>query len=820
MASDEELVLEEGRERRCPRHVDESSSLFGDAVSQDFSIPSARDSSNSTPGPPLVGEELETWSAGPGQSGRPHSDAPQSSPDAPAMKPLAVRGLLCGAAADSDDSMDEETRCAVCFMQMVHPVRLPCGHVFCFLCVKGVAITSSPRCALCRHPIPPDFLLRPTLVMMTTPHRRSAASSTRNQASISSSTRNQASISSTTRGQAAAFSHCTSENEPAISSRAVDALASAGKRDFASCELKSSCYLQSTNALASASSQSQSESGPPAACKVADESLEESKNCLPGISINYQWFYEGRNGWWQYDERTNKEIETAYQAEESTCQVMVVGLVFVVDFARMLQYRIKDPAKRRKIKRDVSSAPTKGIAGISLKRLDGVEDDGPDTLGEGEGVEDGTQTHVVGGDMPLSVRHGGVTSVPLNSDSASLRYRIPPDERLDPSVRSRLTTLTDVPSWQGDFVPSVVLPPQSSSQTPGTSSWRHDDPTHDLVEEFRLPDDLSDDASIGSDPAVEIIRHTLDRFQLMRYPELPQELPIHQCCRSVCTRHRSVLMPHVCYCKQVGSIGQLLQTDTPDVAPSRSGECLQACECTQSSNCPAFCECSQPLVCPHACDSSVGSTSSTSLRSGHHCRCCQHSREFSACCQHCVHCRLPDNSVPPPGLGNHVPPPGLGNPVPPPGLGNPVPPPGLGNPVTPAGLGNPVPPGPSNRVPPGPSNLMPPSLGRTSVRCITTGQLAGNYHKIPPHLDSQSSGGPPHLESYTCLQHLDQPPRPDDDADVGISLEDRAAVDASTVDGDPSSVSQSGPYAPLGALRKCKGAVGGYALNGGAYITV
>ncbi|KAF2354837.1 hypothetical protein FHG87_014407 [Trinorchestia longiramus] len=26
--------------------------------------------------------------------------------------------------------------------------------------------------------------------------------------------------------------------------------------------------------------------------------------------------------------------------------------------------------------------------------------------------------------------------------------------------------------------------------------------------------------------------------------------------------------------------------------------------------------------------------------------------------------------------------------------------------------------------------------------------------------------------------------------------------------------------APLGTLRKCKGAVGGYALNGGAYITV
>lgn len=37
---------------------------------------------------------------------------------------------------DSDDSTDEESRCAVCFLQMVHPVRLPCSHVFCFLCVK------------------------------------------------------------------------------------------------------------------------------------------------------------------------------------------------------------------------------------------------------------------------------------------------------------------------------------------------------------------------------------------------------------------------------------------------------------------------------------------------------------------------------------------------------------------------------------------------------------------------------------------------------------------------------------------------------------
>ena len=29
--------------------------------------------------------------------------------------------------------------CAVCLQTCVHPVRLPCRHIFCFLCVKGVS---------------------------------------------------------------------------------------------------------------------------------------------------------------------------------------------------------------------------------------------------------------------------------------------------------------------------------------------------------------------------------------------------------------------------------------------------------------------------------------------------------------------------------------------------------------------------------------------------------------------------------------------------------------------------------------------------------
>ena len=32
--------------------------------------------------------------------------------------------------------------CAVCLQPSIHPVKLPCNHIFCFLCVKGVTIQS------------------------------------------------------------------------------------------------------------------------------------------------------------------------------------------------------------------------------------------------------------------------------------------------------------------------------------------------------------------------------------------------------------------------------------------------------------------------------------------------------------------------------------------------------------------------------------------------------------------------------------------------------------------------------------------------------
>jgi len=53
--------------------------------------------------------------------------------------------------------------CPVCLQPCVFPVQLPCAHVFCFLCLKGVA-GRNRRCALCRAEIPQDFVRRPVLV--------------------------------------------------------------------------------------------------------------------------------------------------------------------------------------------------------------------------------------------------------------------------------------------------------------------------------------------------------------------------------------------------------------------------------------------------------------------------------------------------------------------------------------------------------------------------------------------------------------------------------------------------------------------------------
>uniref|UniRef100_A0A1Y1MDW2 E3 ubiquitin-protein ligase n=1 Tax=Photinus pyralis TaxID=7054 RepID=A0A1Y1MDW2_PHOPY len=150
----------------------------------------------------------------------------------------------------------DNIECAVCLQPCIHPAQLPCGHIFCFLCVKGIA-NQSKRCAMCRQEIPRDFIEHPKLLH-----------------------------------------------------------------------------------------------GPEA---------------VEGFDGGYQWFYEGRNGWWQYDPRTNEDIEEAFKLNYSQFQILICGETYVIDFENKVQYPKKNPSRKRFIKRDTSDniANFKGIAGIN-----------------------------------------------------------------------------------------------------------------------------------------------------------------------------------------------------------------------------------------------------------------------------------------------------------------------------------------------------------------------------------------------------------------------------------------------------------------------
>ncbi|XP_076846258.1 E3 ubiquitin-protein ligase rnf146 [Brachyhypopomus gauderio] len=172
--------------------------------------------------------------------------------------------------------------CAICLQSCVHPVRLPCRHVFCFLCVKG-ASWHSKRCALCRQEVPEDFLERPTL--------------------------------------------------------------------------------------------------------LSPEELKASGGRGAGAG-GHAWYYEGRNGWWQYDERTSRELEDAYVKGKKSTEMLIAGFLYVADLENMVQYRRNEHGRRRRMKRDVVDIPKKGVAGLRLE---------PEP-GPGAGTPSGAGTDAVGGD--------------------------------------------------------------------------------------------------------------------------------------------------------------------------------------------------------------------------------------------------------------------------------------------------------------------------------------------------------------------------------------------------------------------------------------
>ncbi|XP_044313942.1 E3 ubiquitin-protein ligase rnf146 isoform X6 [Drosophila rhopaloa] len=183
---------------------------------------------------------------------------PASSPE-DAAKPGTVDAATTISDGDSFSATAVALECPICLQTCIHPARLPCGHIFCFLCVKGVAY-KNPRCAMCRREIPAEFLDHPQLVN--------------------------------------------------------------GIEDI--------CTTRAT------------EDG-------------------------YQWYYEGRNGWWQYDDRTSQDIEEAFKKGDKSCTILVAGYVYIVDLEQLVQQRQNEPTRCRRVKRDLATIPKKGVAGLRIE---------------------------------------------------------------------------------------------------------------------------------------------------------------------------------------------------------------------------------------------------------------------------------------------------------------------------------------------------------------------------------------------------------------------------------------------------------------------
>lgn len=197
--------------------------------------------------------------------------------------------------------------CAICLQSCVHPVQLPCHHVFCFLCVKG-ASWQSKRCALCRQEVPDDFLERPTL--------------------------------------------------------------------------------------------------------LSPEELKASAGGRSGAASDHAWYYEGRNGWWQYDERTSRELEDAFSKGKKTAEMLIAGFLYVADLENMVQYRRNEHGRRRKMKRDVLDIPKKGVAGL---RLDTEGVTGAMGAPSRENSADGADTTVTGIPQPVISITSAVTALSANA---------------------------------------------------------------------------------------------------------------------------------------------------------------------------------------------------------------------------------------------------------------------------------------------------------------------------------------------------------------------------------------------------------------------
>lgn len=166
----------------------------------------------------------------------------------------------------------------------------------------------------------------------------------------------------------------------------------------------------------------------------------------------YVWYYQGHNGWWQYDARTCAEIEAAYERKTTSVDVLVAGSVYVIDFENSLQYQRHRNSRKRKIKRDLITAEKKGVAGLETNTQStvplpssGSDPAASSTSGRNINVDQTQLTDGAGRQLPLGADN-------FNNDDISINSSLPL-----PNSTSLVRTTSDVTntSYQQQVPPSL-----------------------------------------------------------------------------------------------------------------------------------------------------------------------------------------------------------------------------------------------------------------------------------------------------------------------------------------------------------------------------
>ncbi|KAK0092939.1 hypothetical protein PV326_000261 [Microctonus aethiopoides] len=233
---------------------------------------------------------------------------------------------------EKDDKQGSSSimECAVCLQTCIHPARLPCSHIFCYLCVKGVA-NQSKKCPMCRQEIPADFVEKPNLVEVDE-QKLSANNSVEEEYQWFYEGRN------------GWWKYDARTNSD------LEAIYDLGEAQY-ELMICGELYVIDLQNL----------------CQYKKYQPHRKRKIKRDLNISPSPIVPG---WWQYDQRTSIELETAYKQGKRTCELLIAGFLYIADFGSMLQLRRNDPSRHRRIKRDLSNVPKKGVAGLRLNSQD------------------------------------------------------------------------------------------------------------------------------------------------------------------------------------------------------------------------------------------------------------------------------------------------------------------------------------------------------------------------------------------------------------------------------------------------------------------